>query len=101
MMPGRHVMIHGDTKETLPVHVKNLGKVDFAFVDGGHDKATAISDIQLLAHAGTVMVDDINAPDVRWAWDRALHDKLLANPNIFVDSKGATERVWGVAAGNR
>lgn len=49
--------IFGDTKETLP---KVTGKFDLAWIDGGHDYATALSDIRqaIRLDIPCILIDD-------------------------------------------
>ena len=61
--PGRHLLILGDSKHTVPVFAKNNPSVkfDLIFIDGGHDFDTALKDLQhckQLAHADTLVVMD-------------------------------------------
>ncbi|MFZ4099751.1 MAG: class I SAM-dependent methyltransferase [Chlamydiia bacterium] len=60
--PGRHILVLGDSKHTLPQFVNGSTlKADLIFVDGGHDWQTALSDLHCfreLAHPSTVVVVD-------------------------------------------
>ncbi|MFT7644522.1 MAG: putative O-methyltransferase YrrM [Candidatus Paceibacteria bacterium] len=54
-------LIKGNTLETLPEYIKNAPKVDFIFIDGGHDVATIQSDwdcVNKLMHDETVVIFD-------------------------------------------
>jgi predicted O-methyltransferase YrrM len=54
--PGRHTLIVGDSKATVPVYQpKNF---DLVFVDGGHDYESASADLVNFAHPGRVVVID-------------------------------------------
>ena len=63
--PERHTYIEGDSKETLKEFNEQL---DFAFVDGGHDKETCLSDIEnfdrCLSAGGIMLVDDAHQSGV-------------------------------------
>lgn len=58
--PGRHTLVLGDSKETLPR--SNL-KYDCFFIDGGHDYASASSDMKECARLANpyalVIMDDV------------------------------------------
>jgi predicted O-methyltransferase YrrM len=60
--PGRHTLILGDSKKTVPEYAANsTNKFDFIFIDGGHDYLTAKSDVEncfKLAHENTIVVLD-------------------------------------------
>lgn len=87
------VLTLGDTKQTLPAcDVKDLG---FAWIDGGHDEATALSDIAQAMRLGVPLlaIDDARTmPEVASAIERALHMHLeyvrLANPFYNHDARG-------------
>ncbi|MGX1884869.1 class I SAM-dependent methyltransferase [Streptomyces sp. NPDC055287] len=69
--PGRHELIIGDSKITLPEYSKSGpgGMFDLAFIDGGHRLEEARSDLENIAQmckpGATVIVDDI-LPDEFW-----------------------------------
>ena len=58
--PGRHTLVLGDSKETLP---RNRGKFDCFFIDGGHDYLSASSDMRECARLANpyalVIMDDV------------------------------------------
>lgn len=57
-------LFRGNTRVTLPSVAEKLGdEVDFAFVDGGHSIETMRSDINALAKAKVVVVDDYYRAD--------------------------------------
>ena len=54
-------LFKGDTIKTLPLIKKNLPKMDFIFIDGGHSELTIKSDwenIQSLIHENTIIIFD-------------------------------------------
>jgi hypothetical protein len=53
----------GDSKETMPLAKKELKKIDFAFIDGGHSEETILSDYKHLSHVPVVTFDDYYAKD--------------------------------------
>jgi len=56
----------GDTKETLPIAVPEIGKADLVLIDGGHSFDTIESDwsnVRGLMHEKTVVVFDDYCPD--------------------------------------
>lgn len=67
LKPYPHELIQGFTQDTLPEFVKRGILVDFAFVDGGHSKATIASDwnylSQILAPGAIVVFDDYYVPE--------------------------------------
>lgn len=61
-------VINGDSKATLPQKLKEIGKIDFAIIDGGHDTETVFSDIKHFAESinskGILIIDDLHMPTV-------------------------------------
>jgi predicted O-methyltransferase YrrM len=87
--PGRHTLILGDSKESVPKHED---KYECFFIDGGHDYETAKADIQncaLLARpCAMVMMDDVVLPPVEGveyskgptqAWLEAIKEGLITS----------------------
>jgi predicted O-methyltransferase YrrM len=74
--PRRHVLIEGDSKETVP---KNQDEWDLVFVDGGHDYETAMADLHNFARPGRIVVMDDTVVGPQWAegvvraWNEATH----------------------------
>lgn len=61
--PNRHVLVLGDSRETIPRFIKdNKGLIfDIIFIDGGHDYEIAKSDLENclhLAHKDTIVIID-------------------------------------------
>jgi hypothetical protein len=58
-------LFKGNTRETLPVVMaqEHGVEIDFAFIDGGHSIETMRSDIEAVARARVVVVDDYYKPD--------------------------------------
>jgi predicted O-methyltransferase YrrM len=89
----RSVFIEGDTKETFRDFVG--GEIDLAWIDGGNDEATALSDLRHAARLGAslVIIDDARAmPEVASAVDQlaAERDDYEQMPNPFYahDARG-------------
>lgn len=61
--PGRHTLILGDSKETVPA---NQDDWDLVFIDGGHDYETAMADLKNFAKKGRMVVFD-DLVDQSWA----------------------------------
>jgi predicted O-methyltransferase YrrM len=83
----------GDTKQTLPAF--DAAGVDFAWIDGGHDEATAHSDIRQAMRLGVPLmaVDDVRImPEVARAIAAALRAQpayqVLDNPYYPHDGRG-------------
>ena len=102
--PGRLNLIIGDSKKTVPEYVsKNPhAKFDLIFVDGGHDRQTALADILnmgKMAHRNTLLVvDDLeNIGEVREAWNEAVRRGVIQviQTYQFPNSPG-----WGLAKYN-
>lgn len=110
--PGRHELVIGDSLETLPRYADERPHTfDLVFVDGGHSKEIAGSDIRhacrLARPRGLVVVDDV-IPWVRWgagpyaAWNEAVAAGLLEPVELRLDGRLVAEivapgdRAWAV-----
>lgn len=62
--PGRHRLVEGDSKVTVPA---NPGDYDLVFVDGGHDYETAMADLKNFARPGCIVVLDDTVVGPLWA----------------------------------
>ena len=96
--PGRHTLICGDSKKTLPKFAKDHPgfKFDYIFIDGGHDYKTAKADIvnfRKLSSAETIVIMDDLVPWLPWgvgptrAWREAIDDGLVTQRELFIDGK--------------
>ena len=67
--PGRHTIIYGDSKITVP---EDNNTYDAFFIDGGHDYICANADIRncyrLAKHGSLVIVDDVVSPTNQQQW---------------------------------
>ena len=90
-------VIWGDTRQTLK---RSLIPVDMTFVDGGHDRETALSDIRLTAPTSRfVMVDDIQIDSVADAVEDAIRLKYIEPLQTYADRDAQVPRSWLWAKG--
>lgn len=89
--PGRFKLVIGDSQETLPLQGQSL-KCDLFFIDGGHSRKVAQSDmfwaISYLNKDNPdarILVDDLHLPGVRKVWDMAMGNGLLTEVTIVED----------------
>ncbi len=112
--PGRHTLIYGDSKETLPKFAKENPDIrfDLVFIDGGHDYETAKSDIlnlKLLSTKKTAVVMDDLTPWLPWgkgpskAWTEAIQggvgtqEEILKDGKYYFDKRSLCgERAWAL-----
>jgi predicted O-methyltransferase YrrM len=87
------VVTFGDTKQTLPTF--NVSGIGLAWIDGGHDEATVLNDIQqaIRLDISLIAIDDARAmPAVASAINQALNVYStyvrLANPFYDYDARG-------------
>ena len=94
--PGRHTLILGDSRKTVPEYVAaNRGKFfDVIFIDGGHDYDVARSDMEYcskLAHRNTIVILDDTMYTKEWekyymvgptaVWIEYLRDRRIIEIN--------------------
>ena len=95
--PGRHELVIGDSRETVPAYADTQGgRFDLVFVDGGHEYETAAADIanarRLAKPGGLVVVDDL-IPWFPWgvgpaqAWQEAIDNGLVELVESVVDGR--------------
>ena len=111
--PGRHILIRGNSLETvLQFHEDHPGVTfDLAFVDGGHDYEVAKADLvnmRVLSTKDTILVTDDLTPWKPWgegptrAWQEALSEGLVIQEELVRDGKIVStieppgERSWVV-----
>jgi len=97
--PGRHLLVPGDSVETIPRYKTNI-RFDLIFIDGGH--APPVPELDLrncgrLAHPGTLIVMDdyceTHGVGVIEAWDSAVSAGVviqIGEPTSFEEG----ERGW-------
>ncbi len=82
-------LIVGRFDDTLPVLLNRLPQVDFAFLDGNHQKAPTLAYLEQLlpkAHENTALIfDDIYwSADMRSAWEAVqAHSEILQSLDLF------------------
>ncbi len=112
--PGRHSLILGDSRETIPRYIEEhpAPGFDLAFVDGGHDYDVAKSDLlsihRMIKPAGLVIMDDLQGwkswgeGPVR-AWAEMQEQGLIHELSLMQDGCVVTSpqhkyvtAVWGI-----
>ena len=112
--PGRHTLVLGDSRETLPRYSAEHpdAAFDLIFIDGGHEYDVAVADLlncQAMAHpSGLVVMDDLRSWET-WgigpvrAWSEAKKEGMVEELQLVQDGEPVTvirrKRVtaaWGV-----
>lgn len=96
--PGRHELILGDSRTTLPRYAGSTARpvFDLAFVDGGHELDVVRADLRntraLCAPNAHVVVDDLT-PWRPWgvgpatAWREAIEEGLIVQEEMISDGR--------------
>jgi predicted O-methyltransferase YrrM len=112
--PGRHTLVIGDSRQTLPAyHATHPAEVfDLAFIDGGHEYDVARADLRNIlpmAHSSALIVmDDLkvwktygSGPDR--AWSEAKQQRMVSELELLQDGntvstvrRKAITSVWAV-----
>ena len=109
--PGRHTLVLGDSKETLP---RNVGLYDCFFIDGGHDYASASSDMKECArlakpYAIVVMDDVVQSSPASYTveptrvWSESLEKGLVSQifKAEYTQGRGMAVGFYGLAGGGK
>ncbi len=93
--PGRHELVFGDSRETLPRFAdERPERFDFFFIDGGHDYEVASADIRnarSVCREGAAIVMDDLVPWLPWgagptrAWEEALAAGAIRQEELVQD----------------
>lgn len=96
--PDRHTLMLGNSKLILPIFLASKSRrFDLAFIDGGHDFDTAISDLKLLSVVSRVLIaDDTHLPGPRAAWDAAVKDGFIDHKGYFTSGEAEYTRQWAM-----
>jgi predicted O-methyltransferase YrrM len=96
--PGRHTLISGDSRETVPAFADSHPDLQFdlVFIDGGHDYEVAHADImnmrRLSSDTTAIVMDDL----VPWAsygagptkaWEEAVGNGFVRQEELFQDGQ--------------
>lgn len=101
---GANIFLYkGNTKEILPKVVKELPKMDFVFIDGGHSLDTIKSDwnnVQKLMHNSTIVIfddyyhnrEDVGCQKIIKGIDKNFYEvEILPIKDIFKSKLGILE----------
>ena len=96
--PGRHTLVLGDSRATLPAFAREHGRVfDCVFVDGDHGAEGAWADLRNTASVAKpgalVIMDDMQYVGPQQAWARALAEGWVRETG---GTDHGTRMRWGV-----
>jgi predicted O-methyltransferase YrrM len=96
--PGRHTLVIGDSRETVPRYYAEQHTADFdlAFIDGGHDydvaRADLVNILPMISPSGLIIMDDLmpwktfgRGPDR--AWTEAKRHRMVTELALLQDGR--------------
>ena len=103
--PGRHELVPGDSRESIPHYLSEHPRVrfDMVFIDGDHRYEVARADIlnlRPLCGPDTIVVMDDVTPMRRWgkgpskAWNEAVARGIVTQDALFEDGETANAPSW-------
>jgi len=111
--PGRHRLILGDSRETVPAYAADADnpRLDLVYIDGGHEYDEVTADVancrSACAPGAAAIIDDLT-PWRPWgegptrAWENAVRTGVLEPIEILSDGvpvpeiEGPADRIWAL-----
>lgn len=100
--PGRLSITLGDSRKTIPRYfVGESWTCDLIYVDGGHRLDVPLKDILNFARVASqphnvILVDDVDAPDVKMAWELAIKSGIVQQRLLSECWYGKKHKIFAV-----